>query len=74
MIILLSLLFIGYILCCYLLDSSIFGIFIIICLISMLSIMPFYKYIKTFIELGTPDYIWYYCGLALGVIYWSFYD
>jgi len=73
MIGMLSLLFIGYILCCYLLDNSIFGIFIIITLISFLTLMPFYRYFRSFNDLTIKDYIWYYSGFVLGVVYWAFY-
>lgn len=48
MVITLTILFIGFILCSYLVSGSLFGVFIVICLVSFLSLLPFYRYACTF--------------------------
>lgn len=69
----LSLLFTGFILTTYLASGSIFGIFVVTCLISALSVMPYYRFACTFKDLTCAEYVWSEIGLVFGVVYWSFY-
>jgi hypothetical protein len=73
MVITITLYFVGFILCSYLLSNSLFGIFIVICLVSFLSLMPFYRYACTFKDFILLEYVWFEFGFVLGVVYWSAY-
>lgn len=53
--------------------KNIFGILIVIGFISLLSFSPFYRFSRTFKELEWMEYVWFYFGWLLGIVYWIFY-
>jgi hypothetical protein len=73
MLVALFFLFAGFILTTYLASQSIFGIFVITCLVSVMSVMPYYRFACTFKDLTCFEYIWSEIGFVFGVLYWSFY-
>lgn len=54
-------------------SQSLIGIFIVILLVSLLSLLPFYRYIRSFKDLTLAEYVLYELGWSIAVVYWCFY-
>lgn len=51
-----------------------FAISFMVCLISYLTLLPYFKFYKTKADLLIPEIILSWCGLGLGIGYWAAFD
>lgn len=65
---------IGYCLASMLWGKNKFGISLIVCVISYLTLLPYIKFYKTKGEMLVGEILGNWAGFALGIIYWSVFN
>jgi hypothetical protein len=71
--VLLVLVLAAYTVATYIIAGTIFGMLVVLCLLAVLSLGPFFRFSRTSRDIEWQEFLWYYAFWGAGVVYWCFY-